>query len=274
MTDAATRPAPTPATGRLLEDKVAMVTGGADGIGLAVARRYAAEGARVVLADIRLEPAEQAAAALREAGHEALAVALDVADEDSTDAAVAACVESFGGLDVAVANAGVIHLAPVLELEPAQFRRVIDVNLTGAFLTCRAAARAMVAAGTPGRLILTSSLFGRRGGRENAAYAASKFGVVALAECLAADLAPHGVLVNAVCPGQIDTALLRDTVAQKAAARGDEGERIASDLLARIPLGRLGGTEEVADAFVFLASPLARYVTGDSLIVDGGWRVG
>src|SRR5918997_5944751 len=135
----------------LLEGEVALVTGAADGIGLAIARRFAAEGACVALADVRAEAAEDAAAALRDAGHDAIALAMDVGDEDSTEAAVQACVEQLGSLDVAVANAGIIHLAPALEMEAAQFRRVLDVNLVGAFLTCRAAARQMVSAGTPGR---------------------------------------------------------------------------------------------------------------------------
>jgi NAD(P)-dependent dehydrogenase (short-subunit alcohol dehydrogenase family) len=133
----------------------------------------------------------------------------------------------------------------------------------------------MVEAGTPGRLILTSSLFGIRGGRGNAAYSASKFGAIGLAECLAADLAPHNILVNAVCPGQIDTPLLRKTVAEKSALSVAGGVRdVAQEMLASIPLGRLGDPEEVSDIFVFLASPLARYVTGQSLVVDGGMTVG
>jgi NAD(P)-dependent dehydrogenase (short-subunit alcohol dehydrogenase family) len=259
----------------LLEGEVALVTGAADGIGLAIARRFAAEGACVALADIRAEAAEDAAAALRDEGHDAIALAMDVADEDSTEAAVHACAEQFGGLDIAVANAGIIHLAPALDFELAQFRRVLDVNLVGAFLTCRAAARHMVQAGTAGRLILTSSLFGIRGGRGNAAYSASKFGAIGLAECLAADLAPHNILVNAVCPGQIDTPLLRKTVAEKSALPVAGGVRdVAQEMLAGIPLGRLGEPDEVSDVFVFLASPLARYVTGQSLVVDGGMTVG
>jgi len=259
----------------LLEGDVALVTGAADGIGLSIARRFAAEGARVALADVRAEAAEDAAAALRDAGHEAIALAMDVGDEASTDAAVRACAEQLGGLDVAVANAGIIHLAPALDLELAQFRRVLDVNLVGAFLTCRAAARQMVDAGTPGRLIITSSLFGIRGGRGNAAYSASKFGAIGLAECLAADLAPHDILVNAVCPGQIDTPLLRKTVAEKAALPAAGGVRdVAQEMVAGIPLGRLGEPDEVSDVFVFLASRLARYVTGQALVVDGGMTVG
>lgn len=259
----------------LLDGKVALVTGAADGIGLAIARRLAAEGARVALADVRAQAAQDAAGALREAGHEAVGLAMDVGDEDSTHAAVAACVEQLGGLDVAVANAGVIHLAPAVEMELPAFRRVIDVNLVGAFLTCRAAARQMVEAATPGRIIITSSVFGTRGGRGNAAYSASKFGVIGLAECLAADLAPHGILVNAVCPGQIDTPLLRKTQAEKAALdpSGDPGA-VARAMVADIPLGRVGDPEEVSDVFVFLASPLARYVTGQALVVDGGLKVG
>jgi len=259
----------------LLEGDIALVTGAADGIGLAIARRFAAEGASVALADVRAEAAEDAAAALRDEGHDAIALAMDVGDEASTDAAVRACAEQLGGLDIAVANAGIIHLAPALDLELAQFRRVLDVNLVGAFLTCRAAARLMVDAGTAGRLIITSSLFGIRGGRGNAAYSASKFGAIGLAECLAADLAQHDILVNAVCPGQVDTPLLRKTVAEKAALPSAGGVRdVAQEMVAGIPLGRLGDPDEVSDVFVFLASRLARYVTGQALVVDGGMTVG
>jgi NAD(P)-dependent dehydrogenase (short-subunit alcohol dehydrogenase family) len=162
-----------------------------------------------------------------------------------------------------------------MELELAQFRRVLDVNLVGAFLTCRAAARQMVQSGTAGRLVVTSSLFGVRGGRGNAAYSASKFGAIGMAQCLAADLAKHNILVNAVCPGQIDTPLLRKTVAEKAAlTAGSEVAGVAREMVAGIPLGRLGDPDEVSDVFVFLASRLARYVTGQSLVVDGGMTVG
>lgn len=258
----------------LLHRRVAFVTGGARGIGFAVAQRYLAEGARVMIGDVRED--EAAASAARLGGPEggAHAVGLDVTDADSVDAALATCEAALGVPDVMVANAGVLLLRPVVETPPAEWRRVLEVNLTGAFLCCRAFARAMTGEVTDGRIIVTSSLFGRRGGRENGAYSASKFGVIGLVESLAAELAPHGILVNAVCPGLVDTAMLRQLFHDRAELRGVEPEAVAEELLAKVPLGRLAREAEVADVFVHLASPLARYVTGQALVVDGGAQVG
>ena len=257
----------------LLDGKVAAVTGASRSIGLAVARRYAEEGASVVLADIDTTGAEAAAAELSGDGLQATAVHVDVTDPASVDAAVQACLAVYGRVDIAVANAGILHLAPLTETEPAAWQRVIDVNLTGAFVSLQAFAKAMIAGGEGGRLIATSSLFGVRGGRENVAYAASKFGVVGLVESAAADLAPYGITVNAVCPGQIRTPMGDQVVADKAELRGVKPESIVADMVSRIPIGRMGTVDEVADTYVYLASPLAQYVTGASLLVDGGWMV-
>jgi NAD(P)-dependent dehydrogenase (short-subunit alcohol dehydrogenase family) len=259
----------------LLEGEVALVTGAADGIGLAIARRYAAEGASVALADVRAEAAEDAAAALRDAGHDAIALAMDVGDEDSTDAAVRACAEQLGGLDIAVANAGIIHLAPAMELELAQFRRVLDVNLVGAFLTCRAAARQMVQSGTAGRLVVTSSLFGVRGGRGNAAYSASKFGAIGMAQCLAADLAKHNILVNAVCPGpDRHAAPAQDGRREGRADRGERGGARGPRDGGGHPAGAPGRPRRGLGRLRVPRLAAGRYVTGQSLVVDGGMTVG
>ena len=206
-------------------------------------------------------------------GLNAAAFAADVTDEGAMENAVNACLKEFGRLDIGVANAGVLHLAPIVDTTKAQWQRVIDVNLTGAFVSLQAFAKAMIAGGEGGRLIATSSLFGVRGGRENVAYAASKFGVVGLVESAAADLAPYGITVNAVCPGQIRTPMGDQVVADKAELRGVKPESIVADMVSRIPIGRMGTVDEVADTYVYLASPLAQYVTGASLLVDGGWMV-
>lgn len=258
----------------LLEGRTAFVTGGARGIGLAVCRRFCEEGARVMLGDIRAEEAEAAAEGLRAAGHDAAATALDVTDEASVENGARACEETYGGTDVLVANAGLLHLAPALETDRQIWERVIAVNLTGVFLSCRAFARRMVERGRGGKIVVTSSLFGRRGGRENAAYSASKFGAIGLVESLAAELAPHGILVNAVCPGQVGTEMMSDLFERRAVLRGIDAGEVEAELLAKIPLGRMASPEEVGDVFVFLASDLSNYVTGQSLVVDGGWAVG
>ncbi|HEV2743843.1 MAG TPA: SDR family NAD(P)-dependent oxidoreductase [Rubrobacter sp.] len=258
----------------LLEGKRAFVSGGASGIGLAVARRYGEEGARVVIGDVRAGEAEEAADGLREAGLEAAAVAVDVTDEASVEEAARVCDEAHGGTDILVANAGIIRPTPVLETEREDWERVLSVNLTGAFLVCKAFGRRMVERGAGGRIIVTSSLFGRRGGRENGSYSASKFGAIGLVESLAPELAPHGILVNAVCPGQVDTDLIRRFIEERAGVRGISRDEMEREVTGRIPVGRMANPEEIADAFVFFASDLSRYVVGQSLVVDGGWWVG
>jgi len=258
----------------LLDGKTAFVTGGARGIGLAVAERFCEQGASVVLGDIRKDEAESVAGKLRAVGHAASAVGVDVTDEASVVEAARACEEAHGGADVLVANAGLLYLAPVLEIPREAWERVISVNLTGAFLTCKAFARGMVERGEGGRIIVTSSLFGRRGGKENAAYSASKFGVIGLTESLAAELAPQGVLVNAVCPGQVVTEMMSELFEQRAELRNLDAGRVEEEMISRIPLGRMASPREIGDVFVFLASDLSGYVTGQSFVVDGGWSVG
>lgn len=260
-----------PAATALLEGRVGIVTGGGRGIGAAVARRFAEHGAAVVLADIDAGAALSTAASIAETtGSLVEPMELDVCDEHSVEAAFDSMLSRHGRLDCAVANAGVLHIERVVDLDIADWRRVIDVNLTGAFLTVRAAARRM----SRGSIVVTSSLFGLRGGAGNGAYSASKFGVVGLAQSLAAETAPATVRVNCVCPGQIATPMLDDVVTGLARTGGGNLTSSADEFASQIPLGRLGAPEDVADACLFLASDLSSYVTGQSLVVDGGWQVG
>lgn len=183
----------------LLDGKTALVTGAAGGIGLAVAQAFVDQGAQVMLADVQADPTQAASAALcNQHPGRAVAVRLDVTDEAATEAAIAGCVERFGRLDIAVVNAGLLVLKRAVELSLEDWNLVLAVNLTGAFVTARAAAAQMLRQGGGGRIVFTSSLFGLRGGVENAAYSASKFGMVGLMQCMAAELAPEGILVNAV----------------------------------------------------------------------------
>ena len=249
---------------QLLHAKTALITGAARGIGLAVARAFAAHGARVVLVDVEEASMEKTAQGICGAR----ALAFDVTDEAATEAAFDRLTAEDWMPDVVVPNAGILHLEDITTLPIDRFRAVLEVNLTGAFLTARAAARRLAA---DGRIILTSSLFGIRGGATNAAYSASKFGMVGLMQSMAADLAPRGILVNAVAPGQIATEMMDKLIADRLAmGLPDPRDR----LRARIPLGRLGTPEELAGTYVWLASPLAGYVTGQTITVDGGWQVG
>ena len=164
--------------------------------------------------------------------------------------------------------------ATAVDTAVEDFRRVVDVNLTGAFITAKVLALRLIDQGDGGRIILTSSLFGLRGGRENAAYSASKFGVIGVMQCLAAELAEHGILVNCVCPGQMDTDMLRQLFRDRAVLTGASEEEVRGKLESRIPIGRLGPLHELAGTYVYLASDLCGYVTGQSIVVDGGWKVG
>ncbi len=258
----------------LLAERTAFITGGARGIGRALVERFAEEGARVLCGDVAGDAAEATASELRDRGLSVRATTVDVTDPESVEAAANACEREFGVADVLVANAGILLLEPVLEMKLEQWRRVLDVNLTGAFLCCRAFGGRMVTAGAAGSILVTSSLFGTRGGRDNGAYSASKFGVIGLVESLAAELAPHEILVNAVCPGQVDTEMMQQLFRDRADPRRTTAREIEATMLEQIPIGRMAKPAEIADAFVFLASPLARYVTGQHVVVDGGSSVG
>ncbi len=254
----------------LLDGQAAFITGGAQGIGLAVAEAMVAEGARVCIADV--QPDIEAIAA--KLGRGALGLRLDVTDAAATDKAVEVAVRQMGRIDIAVPNAGILLLKTGTDMTPDEFRRVLEVNLTGSFITTRAIARHMMADGKGGRIIMTSSLFGLRGGRENAAYSASKFGMIGMMQSFAAELAQHGILVNCVCPGQMDTQMMRQLFRDRAQIRGISEAEVAAGLTSRIPVGHLGPLDHLAGTYVYLASRLSRYVTGQSIVVDGGWQIG
>jgi len=259
----------------LLADTTAFITGAGRGIGLEVARRFLAHGASVALADVDGDALASAAADLAPDDPTKLtAVVADVTDPESVEQAVAQAENTLGPVTCAVPNAGILHLAPTLEFELAAWRRVIDVNLTGAFVTAQILGRRLRDRAAGGSIIFTASLFAVRGGADNCAYSASKFGMLGLMECLAAELAPSGITVNAVCPGQIHTAMIEKLSVDRAAQYGTTPEAVLDSLRSTIPMGRLGEPGEIADTYVYLASPLARYTTGQALVVDGGIRVG
>jgi NAD(P)-dependent dehydrogenase (short-subunit alcohol dehydrogenase family) len=246
-----------------LENKAAIVTGGARGIGLAIAKRYVTEGAKVVIADVDAAAGEAAASALD--GARCSFVRTDVGDRRDADHVVAKACRLFGGIDILVNNAGMVHGADFLDLEEADFDRVLRTNLKGAFLVGQAAARRMVAqvkAGKPpGAIINMSSINAVVAIPNQVPYCVSKGGLAQLTKVMALSLAPYGIRANAIGPGSIMTDILKAVGTDREAKRR---------ILARTPLGRIGEPDEIAAIAVFLAGQDSSYITGQTLYADGG----
>jgi NAD(P)-dependent dehydrogenase (short-subunit alcohol dehydrogenase family) len=244
--------------GERLQGKVALITGAAGGIGAATARRFAEEGASLLLTDADGAGAEAIAGEL---GGDALAREHDVASEEAWSATVAWALDAHGRIDVLVNNAGVFLAAPLAQTTLADFQRVLDVNVTGVFLGMRAVAPEMSARGG-GSIVNLSSLAGLTGGPYLVAYSASKWAVRGMTKVVAKELARARVRVNSLHPGQIDTAM---NTRQR-----ERTPELIDKLIKGIPLGRIGEPQEVADAAVYLASEESLYVTGSELVIDGG----
>ena len=244
-----------------LKDQVAVVTGAASGIGLACARRFAAEGARVVLADVNTAAGEEAAEALQASGADALFVTCDVGDKAQVDALIDSAVAAFGKLDCVVANAGIVHACDFLELEEADFDRVLRVNLKGVFLTGQAAARQMVAQGKGGAIVNMSSVNAVMTIPSITPYVVAKGGVNQLTKVMALSLADKGIRVNGVGPGSIMTDMVKSV--------NDNPEAMRA-VLSRTPMGRIGEAEEVASVALFLVTADSSYITGQTIYPDGG----
>jgi 3-oxoacyl-[acyl-carrier protein] reductase len=244
-----------------LQDKVCIVTGAAQGIGLATALKFAREGARLAVWDVRPEAIDQAVRACREAGAQAEGYVVDVTQREMVDAAVRRVKERFGRIDVLVNNAGITLDARLQKMNLEQFDRVIDVNLRGVFHCAQAVADVMVAQGG-GAILNASSVVGLYGNFGQTNYAAAKFGVIGFTKTWSRELGPKGVRVNAVAPGFISTNMM-DSVPEK----------VLEDLRRRVPLQRLGTAEEIANVYCFLASDEASYINGAVIEVSGGMSV-
>ncbi len=245
-----------------LKDRVALVTGAARGIGLAIAKRFIQDGASAVLSDIDEKAGIEAAKSL---GANAHFIAADVGDAKAVDALVKATIAKFGALDILVNNAGIIHTADFLDIAESDFDRVLRVNLKGSFLVGQAAAKQMVVQAKsgrkPGTIINMSSINSVVAIPNQVPYSISKGGIQQLTKVMALSLAPYGIRVNAIGPGSIATEILAGIAKDKAAKKR---------LLSRTPLQRIGGAEEIAGVASFLASDDASYVTGETIFPDGG----
>jgi NAD(P)-dependent dehydrogenase (short-subunit alcohol dehydrogenase family) len=249
-----------------LAARTAIVTGGSSGIGSAAASALARAGAFVIILDRNVEAGESTAGTIREQGGAAAFIATDVTDEDSVRRAFATVVDEHGQIDVVHANAGITWIKGLLETSLDEWNHVIATNLTGAYLVCRAAMQHMVGQSDGGSIVVTASTRAFITSPDNAAYTASKGGVMALTRSLAIEGAPHGIRANAVLPGAIRTPMLEEEA--RLSARPAE-EQLSRWALIH-PLGRLGEAEDIAHAVVFLASDAASFITGVALPVDGG----
>ncbi len=239
-------------------DRAALITGAASGIGRGIAERFAAEGASVVIADIDERAGAETARAIEAAGGKAVFQRLDVTDPAAAAAAVEATQKRFGRLDIHVNNAGVVNRAPFLEYTLPAWRKVIEVNLTGAFICGQASARAMAKAGR-GRIVNISSISGQQGGTGRVAYGASKAGIISLTQTMAMELGALGITVNAIAPGPTQVSRLVHGPKQRHA------------FLSRMALKKYALPADMAAAAAFLASEDASHITGHVLNVDGGF---
>jgi sorbitol-6-phosphate 2-dehydrogenase len=249
-----------------------IVTGAGRGLGEALALRLASEGSNVIIADIVLETAEKTAGNIKDKfGVDALATRTDVTDLSQVAAMVDEAARRWGKLDLVVANAGVVHAGAVADIDPALWRKVIDVNLFGYFNCAREAARVMIPQ-KRGVIIQINSKSGKRGSYKNSAYATSKFAGLGLTQSLALELAEHGIRVNAICPGNLlESPLWKDQLYDEYAKRwGVTPEEVRRRYEEQVPLGRGCTYDDVANVLVFLASDEASYMTGQAINVTGG----
>jgi len=260
---------------RLLQDRIALVTGGGQGLGQAISTRLAQEGAHVVVADLNEETAKTAAREIMSsADRKALAIRVDVTDEAQVEGMVARALQEFGRLDVVVSNAGILIAEEVTEFPADKWRAVINVNLFGYFLVAKHAAKVMKAQ-RKGVIIQINSKSGKKGSYKNSAYAASKFGGIGLTQSIALELAEYGVRVNAVCPGNLlDSPLWTEgpnsLFKQYAKKWGISEEQVRQKYIDQVPMKRGCTYDDVCDVVTFLASDQAGYMTGQAINVTGG----
>jgi 3-hydroxybutyrate dehydrogenase len=254
-----------------LQDKVAIVTGAASGIGKDIAMVFAREGAKVAIADLDAKAADATAREIDSTGKRAMGVAMNVADEDQVEAGTAKVIEAFGALDVLVSNAGIQIVAPLVDFEFAKWKRLLAIHLDGAFLTTRAALRQMYKQNS-GTIIYMGSVHSKEASVLKAPYVTAKHGLIGLAKVVAKEGAAHGVRANVVCPGFVRTPLVDKQIPEQAKALGiSEQDVIKNVMLKETVDGEFTTVDDVAETALFLAAFRSNALTGQSLIVSHGW---
>ena len=253
-----------------VKGKVAFITGAGQGIGRGIAERLHADGFKVAIADYNDKSAEEVAESLGGSANGAIAIHVNVADRESVYAAIDETIERFGDLHVVLNNAGIVHMTPIVDVTPDELTQIMAVNIGGVFWGIQAAAKAFERLGHGGKILSATSQAGHLGNPGITPYSATKFAVRGLTQSAARELADRGITVNAWAPGSVKTPMLDAVIKEEAAAAGKSYEWAANQRAQNITIGRLSETEDVANAVSFLAGPDSDYMTGQSLVVDGG----
>lgn len=256
----------------VLKDKVALITGAASGIGKEIALAYAKAGAKVVIADLALEAAQATAAAIGNSGGTALAVAMNVTDEAQVDQGIAATVAAYGGIDILISNAGIQIIAPIVDSTLENWRKLLAIHLDGAYLTTRAAMRAMIKGGKGGTIIYMGSVHSHEASPLKAPYVTAKHGLLGLAKVVAKEGAPDRIRANVICPGFVRTPLVEKQIPEQARELGMSTEEVIKKVMLKDTVdGEFTTTADVAQTALFLAAFPTSALTGQSIVVSHGW---
>jgi 3-hydroxybutyrate dehydrogenase len=257
-----------------LKDKIAIVTGAASGIGKDIAETYAREGAKVAIADLKIEAANAAADAIKKAGGTAMSVAMDVTNEQQVDAGVAAVVSAWGGVDVLVSNAGIQIISPVVDLSLGDWKKMLAIHLDGAFLTTRACLKQMYKSGRGGSVIYMGSVHSKEASPLKAPYVTAKHGLIGLCKTVAKEGAKYGVRANVICPGFVRTPLVDKQIPEQAKELGISEEDVIKKVMLKETVdGEFTTVDDVAQLALFLAAFPTNALTGQSVIVSHGWNM-
>lgn len=255
-----------------LKGKVALVTGAASGIGRECVLNMAAKGAKVVIADLSLEQGNLVVDEIKKAGGEAMAVVMDVVNQDQVNSGIQACVDKFGGIDILVSNAGIQIVHPIEEFPFDQWKKLLSIHLDGAFLTTQAAIKHMYAAGKGGKIIYMGSVHSHEASKLKAAYVTAKHGLLGLARVVAKEGGPHGVSANVVCPGFVRTPLVEKQIPEQAAELHITEEEVIKNVMLKDNVdGLFTTTEDIAEMVAYIAGTETNAITGQSFIVSHGW---